>query len=80
MSASLQLMAVVALVPAMVGPLPAAEGSVNEIVLSLCNGGTITIPGQSAPAAPGTQPCCAKGCHNGERKRQKADTTKEGEA
>ena len=77
MSMSLQVLAAAALLPAMVGPLPAPQGSAGLIVLALCNGGTITMPADKAPAAPGTQPCCAKGCHTAERKRKQADKADE---
>ena len=60
-----------ALFPAMVGPLPIEEGS-RALVLALCGGGNIEIALESDDGtlpAPATTPCCAKGCHTGERKR-----------
>lgn len=59
-------MALVALVPMALGPLPAAE---TRIIAELCGGGgTVEIPikrdGEPAP------PCAMKGCHAGScRKR-----------
>lgn len=53
--------ALAALVPVMVGPLPAQA---ETITAKLCNGGTITIPvGDGAPAQDGN--CHPKGCHAG---------------
>jgi len=64
----LALMALAALAPAMIGPLPARAGS---IVVALCGGGTTSVP--IAPqGAPG--PCCAKGCRNG-ASRKRIDRT-----
>ncbi len=57
-----------AMIPAMVGPLPLAARS---IVVPLCSGGVTTIP-LDPPAAPGTgtTPCCAKGCHTGSSRKR----------
>lgn len=52
-----------ALLPAMVGPLPQAGA---KLKMPLCNGGTMELP-LPAPA-PGTQPCCAKGCRSSDRR------------
>ncbi len=61
MSAALPL-ALAALVPVMIGPLPAEPGAV--IVAHLCNGGTITIPlGKDTPGP--ERGCHPKGCHAG---------------
>jgi hypothetical protein len=61
MSAALPL-ALAALIPAMIGPLPTEGGA--AITARLCNGGTITIPlGDDAPAPEGD--CHPKGCHAG---------------
>ena len=51
--------ALAALLPLIVGPLPAQERSLTA---RLCNGGTIEIPieGRDDPAPP---PCPQKGCH-----------------
>jgi len=64
------LMAATALIPAMTGPAP-QEGQA-ALVLALCNGGTITVQtggNGEAPAGPQTGPCCAKGCHTGDRRK-----------
>lgn len=69
MSRALPL-ALAALVPVMIGPLP-AHGTV--ITAKLCNGGTITIPvGDDTPQQ--DRDCHPKGCHAGtcrERDEQK---------
>lgn len=60
-----------ALLPAMIGPLSAGEGD-NALLLALCGGGQITIQiDRHMPALPGTAntPCCAKGCRNGGKRR-----------
>jgi hypothetical protein len=60
--------ALAALVPVMIGPLPAEH---QTITATLCNGGTITIPvGDSAPAQ--DENCHPKGCHAGTC-REKSD-------
>jgi len=55
-------LAILALVPVMIGPLPAER---QAITAKLCNGGTITIPlgDDEAPAEDGH--CRPKGCHAG---------------
>jgi hypothetical protein len=54
-------LALAALIPVMIGPLPAQS---TAITAKLCNGGTITIPlGGDAPAE--DEPCHPKGCHAG---------------
>jgi hypothetical protein len=50
-----------ALVPVLIGPLPAQH---KVMITQLCNGGTITIPlGDDAP--PVDENCHPKGCHAG---------------
>jgi hypothetical protein len=54
--------ALAALVPVMIGPLPAEPG--RTLTMHLCNGGTITIPiGDGSPAQ--DPDCHPKGCHAG---------------
>lgn len=61
MSAAALPLALAALVPVMIGPLPAEQ---QAITAKLCNGGTITIPvGGEAPKEEGN--CHPKGCHAG---------------
>jgi hypothetical protein len=61
MSAAALPLALAALVPVMLGPLPAEQ---QAITAKLCNGGTITIPvGDDDPAEEGN--CHPKGCHAG---------------
>jgi hypothetical protein len=61
--------ALAALLPVMLGPLPAEE---QAITAKLCNGGTITIPlgDGETPADEGN--CHPKGCHAGTC-REKSD-------
>ena len=57
------LFAVMALVPAVVGPLEGATQ--RNLQVSLCAGGAVSIPLEETPAPQdGTAPCCAKGCHS----------------
>ncbi len=60
-----------ALLPAMVGPLPLDQGH-PSLMLALCGGGMVEVGLQrddgTAPA-PASTPCCAKGCHSGQRKK-----------
>ena len=61
MNAALLPLALAALVPVMIGPLPAQSATITA---RLCNGGTITIPvGDGAPAQ--DRECHPKGCHAG---------------
>jgi len=55
-------LALAALVPVMVGPLPSAPG--RTLTMHLCNGGTITIPLDDGTPAPDGG-CHPKGCHAG---------------
>jgi hypothetical protein len=67
MSGALHLAALVAIVPAMLGP---PHGGGGTLMLTLCGGGTLAveIPGDPAPR-PDSQ-ACVKGCHSGcSRKR-----------
>lgn len=67
MSGALPLAALMAMIPAMLGP---PHGGGGQLTLALCNGGSLTIeiPGEPSPD-PDSQPC-AKGCHSGcSRKR-----------
>jgi hypothetical protein len=60
-SAAALPLALAALIPVMVGPLPAQA---ETITAKLCNGGTITIPvGEGGPAK--DEDCHPKGCHAG---------------
>jgi hypothetical protein len=64
-------LALAALLPVMIGPLPA---SAQAITAKLCNGGTITIPlGDDTPADNGQ--CHPKGCHAGSC-RERSDQTR----
>ena len=63
--------ALIALLPAMIGPLPIEQGSA-ALVLALCGGGEVTISlagsGETIPVFAST-PCCAKGCRNREKRK-----------
>ena len=64
-------LALAALLPAIVGPLPLGAPAPLVLDMALCNGGTLRLPiERNEPAVPPTTPCCAKGCHS--RKRGKA--------
>lgn len=53
-----------ALIPVLIGPLPADHAAAGSITAQLCNGGTITIPlGKGAPAQ--ERDCHPKACHAG---------------
>jgi hypothetical protein len=60
-SAAALPLALAALVPVLIGPLPAGS---TAITAKLCNGGTITIPlGDDTPTD--ERQCHPKGCHAG---------------
>lgn len=62
-------LALAALVPVMVGPLPAEPG--RTLTMHLCNGGTITISlDDGAPAQ--DRSCHPKGCHAGTCREDKS--------
>lgn len=64
------LFAAAVLVPAMTGaPGDAGAERVPTLALALCAGGSLMLPLGNQPA-PGTAPCCAKGCHAGGRRRR----------
>lgn len=54
--------ALAALLPVMIGPLPAEPG--RTLTMHLCGGGTITIPVGGEKPAP-ERDCHPKGCHAG---------------
>lgn len=54
--------AVLALIPVMIGPLPAQA---ETITAKLCNGGTITIPIGNGDGPVQDEKCHPKGCHAG---------------
>jgi len=60
-------LALAALVPVMIGPLPAEPG--KTLTMQLCNGGTITIELGTTPVGDGKpapeRDCHPKGCHAG---------------
>lgn len=63
MSSPALLLAAISLVPAMTGPV--AEGQAREVAIALCNGGSISIPLDQAPAqGDENRAHCAKGCHS----------------
>lgn len=59
MNVALHLGALVAIIPATLGPL---HGDPSPFALELCGGGSIEIPRDPAPT-PDSQPC-EKGCHS----------------
>jgi len=58
----MKLLALAALVPMAIGPLPQEQAS---LTLSLCLGGEINIPLNSDENAPVQRDCHQKGCHAG---------------
>ena len=62
-----------ALIPAMLGPIPQAEG--DALVVALCGGGTISIPLNDGGERPAPAPCNFKACHGGDSCRKKFDRT-----
>ena len=67
----LGFLSVVALLPAMTGPVQAAEASPSRLVMALCGGGHVVVPlGNGDAPAPGTAPCCAKGCQRDDKRRK----------
>ncbi|GAA0280775.1 hypothetical protein GCM10009127_22490 [Alteraurantiacibacter aestuarii] len=66
------LLAALAMLPAMLGPLPLEQGS-EFIALALCGGGSVNVArDRGASPLPGaaTTPCCAKGCRGSSKRRQ----------
>jgi hypothetical protein len=70
MRTAIAAFALAAMSPAMAdGALHAASG--DPLMLALCSGGSISLnPDAPAQPRPANAPCCAKGCHSGERKRK----------
>ncbi|MBS7670718.1 hypothetical protein [Croceicoccus gelatinilyticus] len=68
MNGLLTSLAAVALVPAMTGVPPEQAG--RTITVTLCTGGTMSIPIDGQAPAKGVAPCCAKGCRS--RRKSKA--------
>lgn len=67
-----EVLALVALVPAMTGPVGSTEGgsAAGSAFVALCGGGTMVIPFDGQPMrGPATAPCCAKGCQSRDRRR-----------
>lgn len=61
-------LAVLAMVPAAANP--SVLSGANPITVSLCQGGSITIPGgQQLPGSEGKS-CCNKGCHGGDKRKR----------
>ena len=63
-----ELIALLALVPIMTGPLPTGE---DAITMRLCGGGTISIPVERDGEAPEPAPC-SKACHAGNCRKRSA--------
>lgn len=68
MNAPIKIMAMSMLLPAALNPSLLA--SARGITLSLCGGGSVTIP-SGQPEIPGTNggACCAKGCRSSDRRQ-----------
>lgn len=62
------LLATLALIPAIVGP---PQSGSRTIVVTLCEGGAMTIPLGGAPSGPeGKGACCEKGCHSSSSRKR----------
>ena len=71
--------ALVALLPAMIGPLPLERGS-DALLLALCGGGHVAISlneGDGPAPLPATTPCCAKGCRTGDKAGKRRNTLRD---
>lgn len=67
MSGGLSLAALVAMIPAMLGP---PHGGGSALALKLCGGGSLAIEIPRHPAPEPDSQACSKGCHSGcSRKR-----------
>lgn len=63
-----------ALVPVMLGPLPApADAGPTVMTAAMCNGGTVTIPLGPRKAPAERRDCHPKGCHAGTCRNDKSD-------
>lgn len=61
-------LALVAMVPAAANP--SIVSGAGAITVSLCQGGSITIPGgKQLPGSDGKS-CCNKGCHGGDKRKR----------
>lgn len=68
MTPAVRLFSLLAMVPAMVGPL---QASARSVAVALCSGGMANVP-IGAPVLPGSDLtlCCAKGCHTGSSRKR----------
>lgn len=69
MSPASALFSAMALLPAMAGQLPGLLRD-GTVIVALCSGGTVTIPLGEGNLPRGDAPCCAKGCHGGEKRKR----------
>ncbi|GGD73304.1 hypothetical protein [Croceicoccus mobilis] len=58
-----RLFALLALFPALTGPLPASAKGGPSIIVALCNGGSIEIPLGDDDEGGDNAPCHPQGCH-----------------
>lgn len=76
MSVAALPLAILTLIPVLIGPLPAANAAITA---KLCGGGTITIPLGDSKAPAEDRDCHPKGCHAGNcRARSDPDRPKPG--
>lgn len=68
MNRQIALIAGLALIPAMIGPLPTRA---QQLKIALCGGGSASVPlGGNGGPGNGSSPCCAKGCHGGQTRKR----------
>lgn len=66
-------LALVAMVPAAANP--SIVSGMERVTVSLCQGGSITLPGgQQLPGSDG-KACCNKGCHGGDKRKRAGNET-----
>ena len=61
-------LALLAMVPAAANP--SVISGANPITVSLCQGGSITIPGSKQLPGSEGKSCCNKGCHGGDKRKR----------
>jgi len=68
MTAPVHLLALAALVPAAANPALLVRGEALDV--TLCGGGSVSIPLENPLPGSNGAACCAKGCHAGEQRKR----------